>query len=157
MRTIFPVRARVRAITSVAVIGAIVTGFTVSSFGRIGNVSSQLNLNAGTAWFADSTAGEVSLLDGATASRISEQPVGTPGDNVLAVQSGGQSGAGAYVVDRTTGDITRIDGETLQPGTPVRFSSPGDTSLALVSNATATWVVDQEGTLAEPVDPTTLA
>ena len=99
----------------------------------------------------------MSLLDGATASRISEQSIGKAGDSVSAVQSGGQSGAGAYVVDRTTGDITRIDGATLQPGTPVRFSSPGDMSLALVSNATATWVIQQEGTLAEQVDPTSLA
>ena len=40
---------------------------------------------------------------------------------------------------------------------PQRFGPPDDTKLAVVSNPTATWVIGQGGSLAEQVDPTSLA
>lgn len=156
MRTIYPLGTRVRTLTSVAIIGAILAGFTISSFGHDGKPSSLLDLNAGTAWFVDRATGQASLLDGGTASRISEQRVAAPGDDISVVPSGVQSGSGAYVVDHTTGAVTPIDGATLQPGSPVRFSTPGDPSLALVSNPRATWVIEQDGSLVQQVAPTTL-
>src|SRR5262249_15649579 len=119
--------------------------------------SSQLQLNPGTAWFVDIASGTVSLLDGATAYRVSEQPVANPGDNIEVVQSGTQSDSGAYVVNHTTGTVTAIDGATLVPGRPVPFSPPKDSDLAVASNSHATWVISDNATLAQQIIPTSLA
>ena len=69
---------RMRPVASVVVIGALVGALAVSSLGHRGSSSSQLQLNAGTAWFADVAAGTASLLDGATASRVTKQYVSNP-------------------------------------------------------------------------------
>jgi ubiquinone/menaquinone biosynthesis C-methylase UbiE len=66
-----------------------------SSLAHRGAQSSDLELNPGTAWFADSGAGQVSLLDGGTASRISEDAVAVGGQDIRVVQSGTQSDSGA--------------------------------------------------------------
>ena len=58
---------RFRAMASAVVVAALVGTLAVSSWGHRGSPSSQLELNPGTAWFADQAAGRVSLLDGATA------------------------------------------------------------------------------------------
>ncbi|HWE55760.1 MAG TPA: PKD domain-containing protein [Acidimicrobiales bacterium] len=147
---------RVGTVLSGVVAVGLAAGVTVSSLAHHGSTASQVGLTAGTAWFADRSSGEVSLLDGATGTRVSEQKVAAPGDDITVVQSGSQSGAGAYIVDRTTGQATRVDGATLEPGHPVRLSSPGDPNVAVVSNAKATWAVVQGGSLAEQVDPNSL-
>ena len=148
---------RLQAVVSVVVVGALVAAVTVSSLGHGGTASSQLDLSGGTAWFADSAAGTVSLLDGATGSRVGVQVVARVGDHIQVVQSDSQSGAGAYVIDHSTGNLSRVDGATLVPGRPVRFGPPGDADLAMASNPKATWIVEQDGTLAEEVDPSSLA
>jgi hypothetical protein len=148
---------RVRTMTSVVIVASLVGALAVSSWGHRGATSSQLDLNPGTAWFADAASGRASLLDGATASRISEQQVARPGDDIALVESGTQSNSGAYVVDHTTGTVTRMDGATLLPERPVPFSPAGDGRLAVASDDHATWVIRQAGTLAQQVDPATLA
>jgi Fibronectin type III domain len=147
---------RLSMVASVVIVGAVVGSLTVSSFGHHGSVSSQLELNPGTAWFADAATGQASLLDGATASRVSVQEVSAQGDAIEIVQSGTQSDSGAYVINHSAGSITRIDGATLSPGHPVGFSPAGDANLAVASNPAATWVIRQDGTLAEEIDPATL-
>jgi hypothetical protein len=136
---------------------ALASGLAYSSLGHSGSAASKVDLSGGTAWFADSQSGTVSLLDGATESRISVAALASQNDNISAVQSGIQSGSGAYVVDRTAGTVSRIDGATLQSTVRREVDSPGDTSLAVVSNAPATWLITHQGTLAEEVDPLTLA
>ncbi len=147
---------RLSMVASVAIVGAVVGSVTISSFGHHGSVASQLELNPGTAWFADAASGQASLLDGATASRVSVQSVSAPGDAIQIVQSGTQSDSGAYVINHSTGSVTRIDGATLSPGQPVGFSPAGDASLAVASDPAATWVIRQDGTLAEEIDPAAL-
>jgi hypothetical protein len=144
-------------VASVVVVGGLVAALTASSWGRRGSSSSQLQLNPGTAWFVDIASGTVSLLDGATAYRVSEQPVANPGDNIEVFQSGTQSDSGAYVVNHTTGTVTAIDGATLVPGRPVPFSPPKDSDLAVASNSHATWVISHNATLAQQIIPTSLA
>jgi hypothetical protein len=123
---------------SAVVVAALVGTLAVSMWGHRGSPSSQLDLNPGTAWFADEAAGTVSLLDGATASRISEQSV--PGarasDDLVVEESGIQSGSGAYVMDRRAGTVSYVDGATLLVDNQVTPSPAGnDKDLSVASNA----------------------
>ena len=95
------------------------------------------------------------MLDGATRTRVSYKQVAAEGDDIDVVQSGVESGAGAYVVDHTTGEVTPIDGATLGVGKPAFFGR-GDKDLTVVSNGAATWVIERAGTLAAVVNPLTL-
>ena len=149
---------RVKKVAVPLLSSAVLVGLlTAASFSHSGTRSSQLALNAGTAWFGEPATGTASLMDGATASRVSQQPVAAPRQDIEVVQAGSQSGSGAYVVDHTTGTVAPIDGATLQPGPGRRFGPPQDNRLAVASNLKATWVVAQAGTLVEQVDPNSLA
>jgi PKD repeat protein len=148
---------RINRIAGPLLVGAILAGtLTAASLDHTGARSSQLALNAGTAWFAEPTTGTASLMDGSTASRVSQQSVAPPRHTIEVVQDGSPSGSGAFVVDHTSGTVARIDGATLQPGTGRRFGPHQDNKLAVVSGLKATWVVAQGGTLVEQVDPTSL-
>ena len=146
---------RLRSVGSVVVLGALAGAMTIGSLGQSGRASSDLNLSGGTAWFADRQAGYATLLDGATRTRVSYKQVAAEGDDIDVVQSGVESGAGAYVVDHTTGEVTPIDGATLGVGKPAFFGR-GDKDLTVVSNGAATWVIERAGTLAAVVNPLTL-
>jgi hypothetical protein len=79
---------RPQTIASFVACGALVAGLTVSSLGHRGVASSNIDLSASTVWFPDRATGQVSLLDGATASRVSIQRVASPNHAIEAVPAG---------------------------------------------------------------------
>ncbi|HWE57832.1 MAG TPA: PKD domain-containing protein [Acidimicrobiales bacterium] len=154
---LFRLRAlRPQAVATFAVAGVLVAAVAVSSLGHGGHSDSSLTLTSGQVWFPDPATGQVSLLDGLTLSRVVTQPVANRGDQLSVVPSGSQSGSSAIVLDQTTGQVTSVNGALLDTGAQARLTSPGDQRLALVSDAKATWAIEQSGSLADQLDPTTL-
>jgi hypothetical protein len=102
----------------------------------------------------------VSLLDGGTGSLITSKsvPQANPDDDLEVVQSGDQSGSGAYVLDHTTGKIVHVDGATLTPGSAQLFTPPGDAKhhMQVAANANGTWIIEQSGAFVQEVDPDAL-
>ena len=81
-----------------------------------------VHLLPGSAWLASSQAGQLTLLDGASA-EVAAQVQAAPAGHVLDVV---QQGSTAYAVDETAGTLRRVDGATFSLTAPTQI--PGATS-----------------------------
>ena len=107
----------------------------------------------GSAWLASSQAGQLTLLDGASA-QVAAQVQAGPAGHVLDVV---QQGSTAYAIDETAGTLRRVDGATFAlsvPATPFPDATSGLTAFA---DARHVYALDTRRGLLTTADPRTLA
>lgn len=112
-----------------------------------------VRLLSGSAWLASSQAGQVTLLDGASA-EVAAQVQAAPAGHALDVV---QQGSTAYAIDRTAGTLRRIDGATFgmsAVATPVPGAQSGLTAFA---DSHHVYAMDAQRGLLTSADPRTLA
>src|SRR5215471_7185946 len=95
-------------------------------------------LLSGAAWLPSARAGQLTLLDGASAEVAAQVTVGPPGDRLDAVQEG----AAGYAVDRTAGVIRRVDGATFEVTAPVTPLPDTGDGLRAFAGADALYTLD---------------
>ena len=112
-----------------------------------------VHLLPGSAWLASSAAGQVTLLDGASA-EVAAQVQAAPAGHVLDVV---QQGSTAYAIDETAGTLRRVDGATFSltaPATPIKGATSGLTAFA---DPHQVYALDTQRGLLTTADPHTLA
>lgn len=112
-----------------------------------------VHLLPGSAWLASSQAGQLTLLDGASA-EVAAQVQAAPAGHVLDVV---QQGSTAYAIDETAGTLRRVDGATFSltaPATPIKGATSGLTAFA---DARHVYALDTQRGLLTIADPRTLA
>lgn len=112
-----------------------------------------VHLLPGSAWLASSAAGQVTLLDGASA-EVAAQVQAAPAGHVLNVV---QQGSTAYAIDETAGTLRRVDGATFSltaPATPIKGATSGLTAFA---DPHQVYVLDTQRGLLTTADPHTLS
>jgi hypothetical protein len=115
-----------------------------------GASSPAADLGGGSAWFPTVSTGALSLIDGATADRVtSVGGVAAPGADVDVEQTD----RAALVLDRDTGTVTRVDDATWTVGAPLPVSAPGDHQALVRANGGAAWVISQAATVVQQLNP----
>src|SRR5690242_12195221 len=89
-------------------------GLLVAAFGT-GAPETHGRMLSGGAWLASNRAGQLTLVDGASAEVAAQVQVTTPGSGLEVVQDG----YSAFSIDHSTGSMRRVDGATLQVTAPV--------------------------------------
>ncbi|MET0233680.1 MAG: PKD domain-containing protein [Kibdelosporangium sp.] len=141
-------RLRTAALATAA---AVALGAVVA-FGD-GNQAQDVRLLSGAAWLASPKAGQVTLLDGASAEVAAQVQIATPGSLIEVVQQGST----AYAVDQSAGTVRRVDGATFEltpPEAPIADVSTG--GLTAIAGRTALYTVDTKRGILADTDPRTL-
>ncbi|WP_194908424.1 PASTA domain-containing protein [Catenulispora rubra] len=108
---------------------------------------------SGSAWLASSQAGQLTLLDGASA-EVAAQVQAAPAGHVLDVV---QQGSTAYAIDETAGTLRRVDGATFAPGAPATPIADAASALTAFADSRHVYALDTQRGLLVTVDPHTLA
>jgi hypothetical protein len=108
---------------------------------------------SGGVWLASDRAGQLTLLDSASAGVTAQLQVAKPGSGLDVVQDG----SSAFSIDRSTGSIRRVDGATLQVTEPVVPIPGAGAGLRAFAGAGALYAVDSDHGVLASVDPVTLA
>lgn len=123
----------------------------ISGLDSTGASSTQLALVPGTAWFVSPASGQVSLIDGPTATRIVVRDAAPAGHDLELIQAGNDG----FVIDRTDATMRRLDSATFEVGQPITIDVTGDASLRVVANDKALWTTSQRGSVMQQFDPQT--
>ncbi|SMD22752.1 PKD domain-containing protein [Kibdelosporangium aridum] len=137
-------RARAWAAAGVAVMS--LAGVVVGGMDRA-HEAPRVRLHGGSAWLASSKAGQLTLLDGASAEVAARVDVAAPGTPIHA----SQLGPTGYALNKSDGTVVRVDGATLLPSRPSKPLA-GD----VLPTSQALYALDSGRGLLTPVDPVTL-
>ncbi|MEY9857851.1 hypothetical protein ABH935_003464 [Catenulispora sp. GAS73] len=111
-----------------------------------------VHLLPGSAWLASSQAGQLTLLDGASA-EVAAQVQAAQAGHVLDVV---QQGSTAYAIDETADTLRRVDGATFSPSAPATPIADATSGLTAFADSRHVYVLDTERGLVATVDARTL-
>ncbi|MEY9857852.1 hypothetical protein ABH935_003465 [Catenulispora sp. GAS73] len=135
----------------VGVVGTV--GLAVFLGAGRGYPAQSVHLLPGSAWLASSQAGQLTLLDGASA-EVAAQVQAAPAGHVLDVV---QQGSTAYAIDETAGTLRRVDGATFSLNAPVTPIAGATSGLTAFADPQHVYALDSHRGLLTTADPHTLA
>ena len=140
------------AIAALLVVAA--AGTSVAATAGHGDPRQIVDLNPGSAWFADRRTGDVIVVDGATASVITRvRKVGAPSDDLEVIQHGED----ALVTNHAVGTVSALSMATGTSAPPVSFVRRGAGDISVVASDDVAFMLFSQPPALRAIDPTTAA